>query len=132
MKKLKLRLKLKRKKPRFVRQGGLHLKRVGMKWRKARGIQSKLRQYKKNRGFLPKAGYGSPITSRYLHPSGLEEVLIHNVEGLKNIDSIKQCCRIASGVGKKKRIDILKKANELKIKILNPSRAEPIKKEVKK
>jgi len=124
MRELKLRIKTKRKKPKFIRQGTKNLKRLGKKWRRPRGSQSKLRKHKKAKGFLPHPGYGSPKSVRGLHPSGFEDVLIYNVKGLEKIDSKKQSCRIASRVGKKKRIEIMKKAEELKIKVLNPFKIE--------
>jgi len=111
---------LKRKKTKFIRQSGKNLKRLGKKWRKPRGSQSKLRKYKKSRGFMPHPGYESPKSIRGLHPSGLEDVLIHNQNELEKIKPEKQACRIASSVGKRKKIEIMKKAEELKIKVLNP------------
>jgi len=111
---------LKRRKPKFIRQGGKSLKRLKKKWRKPRGSQSKLRKYKKSRGFMPHPGYGSPKLIRGLHPSGLEDVLIYNKNELERLNSKKQACRIASSIGKRKKIEIMKKAEELKIKVLNP------------
>ncbi|NIM47297.1 MAG: 50S ribosomal protein L32e [Candidatus Aenigmarchaeota archaeon] len=124
MKKLKLRVKRKRKKPEFIRQSGRNLKRLGKKWRRPRGSQSKLRQHKKARGFIPHPGYGSPKSVKGLHPSGFEEVLVFNVKNLEKINPEKQACRIASAVGMKKRLKIMEKTKELKIKVLNPLRIE--------
>jgi len=117
---LKLRAKMKRKKPDFMREGSKNFKRVGKKWRRPRGRQSKLREHKKNKGFIPHPGYGSPRSVRGLHPSGFEEVLVFNIKDLEKINPEKQACRIASVVGKKKRIEIMKKTEEKKIKVLNP------------
>lgn len=114
----------KKKKLKFIRQGGKNLKRLGKKWRKPRGSQSKLRKYKKSRGFMPHPGYGSPKNLKGLHPSGLEDILIFNKNELEKLNSEKQACRIASSVGKKKKIEIMKKAEELKIKVLNPFKIE--------
>jgi len=124
MNELKLRLKIKRKKPDFIRKRGGILKRLGIKWRKPKGLHSQLRRHKKEAGHMPRAGYGSPRTVRGLHPSGFEEVLIFNVKDLEKINSRKQACRIASGVGKKKRIEIMKKTEDMKIKVLNPFKIE--------
>ena len=121
----------KRKKPKFPRQGAKNLKRVKDKWRKPRGSQSKLRKHKKSRGSMPNAGYGSPKSIRGLHPSGFEDVLVYNINNLEKIDSKKQACRIASTVGKKKRFEIMKKASELKIKVLNPLKKEMVEAKVK-
>ena len=114
----------KRKKPKFLRQGTKNLKRLGKKWRRPRGSQSKLRKYKIARGSMPNPGYGSPKSIRGLHPSGYEDVLVYNTNQLEKLDSKKQACRIASTVGKKKRLEIMKKASELKIKVLNPLKTE--------
>lgn len=121
---LKTRAKLKRKKPEFKRQGEKNIKRVGHKWRRPRGNQSKLRMHMISRGFAPKTGYGSPKSVRGLHPSGFEDVLVYNVKDLEGFDAAKHACRIASKVGKRKRMDIIKKANEMKVKVLNPVKVE--------
>jgi large subunit ribosomal protein L32e len=120
MNKLKLRLKIKRKKPEFIRKRGKIYKRLGLKWRSPRGVHSQLRRHKREAGNIPKSGYSSPKEVRGLHPSGFEEVLIYNVKNLEKINPTKQACRIASTIGKKKRIEIMKKAEYMKIKILNP------------
>jgi len=124
MNKLKLRLKMKRKKPEFLRQNAKNLKTLGKKWRMPRGRHSKLKMHKKSKGFMPNTGYGSPVEVRGFHPSGFEEVLIYNSNDLTKINPTNQACRIASTVGKKKRLDIMKKSEELKIKVLNPFRFE--------
>ena len=105
-------------------QGGKNLKRLGKSWRKPHGKHSKLRTHKKAKGFLPRPGYGSPRDVKGLHPSGFEEKITYNLKDLLSINPEKQACRIASSVGKKKRLDIMKKADELKIKVLNPLRIE--------
>jgi len=122
MNKLKLRLKLKRARPKFLRQGWFRLKRLGKVWRAPKGKQSKLRQHMKAKGFMPHPGYGSPQEVRGLHPCGLREVLISNQAQLKNIDPTRQCIRISATVGKKKRLEILKEAAGLKLKVLNPTK----------
>ena len=121
---LKLRLKIKRKKPAFIRKRGKIYKRLGLKWRAPRGIHSKLRMHKKEAGNLPRPGYGSPRDVKGLHPSGFEEFLVYNLKDLEKINPEKQACRISATVGKKKRLEIMKKAEELKIKVLNPFKIE--------
>ncbi len=124
MKLLKIRLKKKRKKPNFLRQNAGNIVRIGNKWRRPKGISSKLRRHKKSRGSIPHPGYGSPRAVKFLHPSGLEEKLVSNMSELNGIDNTKQCMRISAKVGNRKRIDIQKKAEEMKIKILNPKKVE--------
>ena len=109
-----------RKKPKFLRQGAIAYKRLGKRWKKPRGIHSKVRRHEKGKAKLPSPSYGAPRKLRHLHPSGFREVLVHNIKDLEKIDSKKEAVKIASSVGKKKRSDILKKAEEKKIKVLNP------------
>lgn len=115
---------MKRKRPLFIAQGGKSLKRIGEKWRRPRGKHSKLRTHNTAKGFLPQMGYGSPKSVRGLHPSGFEEKIVYNTKDVASINPAKQACRIASSVGTKKRLDIMKKADEMKIKVLNPLRLE--------
>ncbi len=121
---LKLRRILKRKKPDFLRQEWFRFPRLGKKWRRPKGRHSKLRKHVKNKGYLPKPGYGSPVSVRGLHPSGLEEVRVFNPQEVKNLNPKTQAVRIASSVGMKKRIEIMKIANELGIRVLNPVKLE--------
>jgi large subunit ribosomal protein L32e len=82
-------------------------------------MHSKLRRKEEDKGFLPRPGYGAPVALRGLHPSGFKEVLVANVNDLQKIDPKKDAARIRGTVGKKKRMDILKAAEEMKIKVLN-------------
>lgn len=109
-----------RKKPKFIRQSASAYKRLGEKWRRPRGKQSKLREHRKSKGFIPSPSYGAPKKLRYLHPSGFREVLVYNVNDLGKINPQIEAVKIAHTVGKKKRSEILKKTEELKIKVLNP------------
>jgi len=64
-------------------------------------------------------GYKGPKVARFLHPSGYEEVIVYNVADLAGIDVNTQAVRIAHTVGKRKRAEIIAKAKELNLKILN-------------
>jgi large subunit ribosomal protein L32e len=69
---------------------------------------------------LVKVGYRGPRAARGLHPSGYRDNLIHNTDELVKLDPKKDAARIGHTVGKKKRIEIINKAVELGIKVLNP------------
>ena len=64
-------------------------------------------------------GFRGPTEVRGLHPSGFEEVLVYNVDGLEGIDPKVQAVRIGGTVGTKKRIVIQERADELGIRVLN-------------
>lgn len=69
---------------------------------------------------MPAVGWRAPKELRGLHPSGLQEILVRSVKDLEKADAKTQAVRISHTVGKKKRAEILKRAEETKIKILNP------------
>ncbi|NOX71249.1 MAG: 50S ribosomal protein L32e [Candidatus Micrarchaeota archaeon] len=116
---LKLKEKIKRKKPSFKRQEtGKHAKLKDV-WRRPRGKHSKMRMHEKGRGAMPNPGYGSPGAVKGLNRLGLEETLVNNVSELSSLDPKAQAAVISSGVGEKKKKEILSKANELKIRVMN-------------
>ncbi len=78
-----------------------------------------MRQHKKSKGIAPSIGFGNPKESRGLHPSGFRDVLIHNSFELMKLDPKKEAVRFAK-IGRKKKNEMLKKAEELKLKVLNP------------
>lgn len=121
---LRLRAKIKKKKPNFVRHESWRYDRLKENWRKPKGIDNKMRR--KIKGWPPtvNVGYRGPKAARGLHPSGYEEVLVYNVEDLKNVDPKTQAVRIAHTVGKKKRLQILQEARKRKITVLNLGEAK--------
>lgn len=104
---------------RFRRPLSESIKRLKESWRRPRGLHSKVRQKMKGKLKMPDIGYKKPEERRGLHPSGFKEVLVRNLRDLEKVDVNKNVIRIASTVGKKKREEIIKKAKELNIKILN-------------
>ncbi|MEM2205200.1 MAG: 50S ribosomal protein L32e [Candidatus Hadarchaeales archaeon] len=112
----------KRKLPKFRRQEWFRYKRVGEKWRRPKGKDSKMRLEIKGKPAVVKIGYRNPRELRGLHPCGLREVLVSRPEDLEGIDPSTHAVRISSTVGKKKREQILSRARELGLKVLNPGR----------
>jgi large subunit ribosomal protein L32e len=118
--KLALRQKIAERRPDFVRQESWRYKRVGLAWRKPKGIDNHQRRQKfRGRPGLVKVGYGGPKDARGLHPSGFTDNLVHNLVDLQRLDPKVDGVRIAHGVGTKKRVEIVAKAIEKKFKIFN-------------
>ena len=118
-KRLRLRSRVKKKKPKFVRPESWRYVRLKETWRNPRGLDHKVRlSYK---GWPPAAGsgYGGPKIARGLHPSGYEEVLIYNVGQVSTVTPKTQAIRIAHTVGRRKRGGILAEARRKRILVLN-------------
>ena len=116
---LSKRNRMSNRRPAFKRQNWFRYKRLGDKWRRPRGIHSKMRRHFKYRITVVQPGFRGPASVRGLHPSGFEEVMIHNPKEVDNVDPKTQAIRISSKVGDKKREIIVKKADDLKIRIFN-------------
>ncbi len=118
---VKFREEVKKRKPEFRRYLADRIKKLSRSgYRRPKGIQNKMRKRIFGKPKMPCAGYGGPREARHLHPSGYREVLVYNPADLEKIDKENEAVRIASCVGTKKRLEILKKAEELGIKVLNP------------
>jgi large subunit ribosomal protein L32e len=102
-------------KPNFVRQNAGHKIRVGTKYRKPKGYQSKMRLHKGYANPMPSPGYRAPAAVRGTNPEGLFPVLVGNVAQLEAVDTKTQCAVIISTVGAAKKITILNKAIELNV-----------------
>ena len=108
----------KKHKPTFVRQETSKQKKLQNKvrWRFPRGLHSKIRRAFKGHVRLPDPGYSSPRAVRGLTSEGYKQIVIHSVKEMTNL---KEPFFIASDVGTKNRIAILKKAQEMKLLVLN-------------
>lgn len=125
---LKKRKKEKSKNPKFRRQESWRYKRVKESWRKPSGIDNKMRKKVKGWPKSPGSGYRGPKGSRGLHPSGFMEVMIHNIDDLDKVKKESEAVRIARSVGNKNRIEILNKARDMGVHVLNPRKFRELEK----
>jgi large subunit ribosomal protein L32e len=109
----------KSKEARFKREGVDKKVTIRDSWRRPRGLHSKQRKLRKAKGAHPDPGYGSPLAVRGMHPCGLREVRVFNLNDLAEVDAATEAIRIGATVGRKKREVIQNKAAEAKIRILN-------------
>lgn len=121
---LRLRERIKKKRPSFVRQESWRYDRLKENWRRPKGIDNKMRQRRKGWPPTVNVGYRGPKAARGLHPSGYMEVLVHNLEEVMKVNPENQAIRIAGTVGKKLRMMIIAEAKKRNIKILNLSETE--------
>jgi len=112
---LVLRNKKKAKKPVFLRQDGHKLKKLKKNWRRPKGRDSKMRYGFRSYRKSPSMGYSSPSVVRGLNREGLKEIIVNNINDLTKVKE-NNFVVVGSGVGLKKRLEILKKIKELKFK----------------
>ncbi len=86
------------------------------KWRKPHGIDL---DKGLNHGREPRIGFRREKITRHVHPSGYKEILVCNMNDLEKVEVKTHAARISRTIGKKKRNEIVKKANEKGIWILN-------------
>jgi len=123
---LELRKSVAEQRPRFVRPESWRYVRLHPEWRKPKGLDNKIRKSFKGYPKRVKIGYGGPAKARGYHPSGHLDILVQNPTQLDELIPERDAVRIGRCVGAKKRAAILKRANELGLRVLNPTRLRTI------
>jgi len=115
---VQVRKTIKSKKPVFRQQDFHKKRRLAAKWKRPTGLQSKMRHQFRGYSRRVKQGWRSPAEIRGFSMSGLEMVTIFTIKDLDNIKS-HQGIIISSNLGLRKKIEIMDKALQLKIPVLN-------------
>ena len=82
------------------------------KWRKPKGRDNKMREKRK--------GYPKSPSIGYKKPASIKQILVYNLKDLNSVDKKKPV--ILAKVGAKKKLELIKKASELQLNILNIGR----------
>lgn len=109
---------------RFKSQDYFRYKKLGKKWRRPVGIQSKMKISKGGSGRVPSIGYGSDADTRG-RIRGLDYVIVNNTDQLGSVGS--KAALIAGGVGRRKTLMIVEKAKEMNITIVNRNKVRDAK-----
>ena len=107
---------LTRKKRKFTRYKSVNQVKLKGGWRRVRGMHNKVRLKKKGHIHKVSIGYGTKKETRNLYNSMHDYKLINNLNDLNNID--KKYILISRLIGLKKRLEILKKAKGLGLRII--------------
>jgi len=101
-------------------------KRVDRSWRKPRGIDCRVRRRFRGNLAMPVIGFGSNRKTRFLLPNYKKKFVVNNVQELDLLlmNREKYCAEIAAKVGAAKRIDIIRRAEELGVKLTNKKSAK--------
>ena len=102
----------------FRTRDSVKRKRVNKKWRRPRGIHNKQRQSFKGNLVNVSIGYRMPAELRGLNRNGLMVRRVSTLAELQKIDK-KADIMVVASVGKKRKIELLKKAKELGITVQN-------------
>jgi large subunit ribosomal protein L32e len=105
----------------FHRQEWFRYQKLGDKWRKPKGIHSKMRRHYNKRPPIVSIGYRSPKATRGLHPSGFREIVVHNCWDLEFINPKLEAARVAHGVGFANLMKIVLVADKKGVRLLNIS-----------
>ena len=72
---------------------------------------------------MVKVGYKQQLSLRHVHPNGKKHFVITNVKELEMLmmNNLKYAAVVAKGVSARKRKDIVTRAKELKIQVMNAS-----------
>ena len=70
---------------------------------------------------MPNIGYGSDKRTKFMLPNGLYKYTVSNVKDLELLmmHNNTYCAEIAHNVSSRKRAEILKRADELSIRVIN-------------
>lgn len=95
--------------------------RVKTSWRKPRGIDNRVRRKFKGTILMPKIGYGSRKETRYQLQNGLYPFIIKTPSDIEMLlmHNEKFAAVIAHNVNAKKRTEIVARANQLGVKVMN-------------
>ncbi len=85
------------------------------------GIDNRMRRRFRGNKKMPKIGYGSDQKTRFYLPNGLKKFLVRNSKDLDVLlmNNRTFCAEIAHNVSTRKRTEIVKRAQELRVKITN-------------
>ncbi|MBI2579945.1 MAG: hypothetical protein HYW27_03520, partial [Candidatus Aenigmarchaeota archaeon] len=100
----------------FKTQDYFRYPKLGKRWRRPKGLQSKLRLKKGGSGMLVSIGYGTKASQRNT-VNGVKYCMVSNENDLSSADA--KAVMISSGVGAKKTAEIAARAKELGVRILN-------------
>lgn len=116
---LRIKQKINARRPNFVRPESWRYKRLKSNWRRPKGIDNKMRKKIKGYPKMAGVGYRGPKAVRGMHPSGYSVNYVSNVSQLDELDPETDAVMIQRTVGSRKRQQIIERAEDLHMKVLN-------------
>jgi len=118
---MRVRVLMERREPRWMRMDEWRFLRVAHResWRRPKGNDNKIRLEIKGYPKRVKVGYGKPRLVRNLHPTGFKLVTVHRPEDVDKVDPTKEAIVIGRTVGLRKRVEIVRRAIERGVRVIN-------------
>ncbi|OLS16171.1 MAG: 50S ribosomal protein L32 [Promethearchaeota archaeon CR_4] len=110
--------------PRFRKPESWRWGRIPSHWRFPHGIDNKTIRKWKCGVKTPIIGYRGPRLVRGMHPCGLHEMVVNNLNDIEQLDPKIHCIKIGRRVGARKRMPIIEKLRKMQFKILNIGMSE--------
>ena len=114
--------KVVKRRKKFVRHQSDRKIAVKPNWRKQKGIDSRVRRKFKGCGVVqPNIGYGTNKKHRHILPNGMLKAVVHNMADLELLmmHNRRYCAEVAHNVSARKRKEIVERAMQLDVKVLN-------------
>ena len=118
---MRVRVLMERREPRWMSMDEWRFLRVAHResWRRPKGNDNKIRLEIKGYPKRVKIGYGKPRLVRNLHPTGFKLVIVHRPEDVDKVDPTKEAIVIGRTVGLRKRVEIVRRAIERGVRVIN-------------
>jgi large subunit ribosomal protein L32e len=118
---MRVRVLMERRGPRWMSMDEWRFLRVAHResWRRPKGDDNKIRLEIKGYPKRVKIGYGKPRLVRNLHPTGFKLVIVHRPEDVDKVDPTKEAIVIGRTVGLRKRVEIVRRAIERGVRVIN-------------
>merc|ERR1711915_558821 len=114
---------VKKRTKKFIRHQSDRYDKLKQNWRRPKGIDNRVRRKFRGMYLMGGIGYGSNKATKHMMPSGFRKVLVHNMKELEVLmmQNKKYCAEIAHGVSSKNRKALVERAQQLAIRVTNPS-----------
>ena len=126
-----LRKRIKAKKPHFVMQDAHKLKCIKIRWRRPRGVDSKMRLYLKGYRKSVEPGYKSPREVKGLDSTGLAPILAYSERDIEKADKNKNSIILGGKVGARKKLLLLDAIKKKGLRVINIKDTEKYLSEIK-
>jgi large subunit ribosomal protein L32e len=116
---LKIKNQLRKRRPRFIRSGAQHIKRISRSgYRRATGLHNKMKDNKKGRRSQIQTGFGFPKALRGTTTQGLKIVTVSSQTELEAVNPKEHAVVLKASLGLKKKLPLMQACVAKKITVI--------------